>query len=148
MAGISTAIALGTAAAGVMAAAPGLRWLWRAAQGGTPAPTFRGALKAARQRQDIEPLLAVLGGLSGEEQATRINQAVRHLWDGWERETATRLVREAAAICDAKIVHYWIQRVLEVEPELAALHFGPAFLEEQFRPDLARGCGAGGCGCG
>src|SRR5690606_21977740 len=102
------------------------------------------ALDRAHRTGDIVPLVAVIAA-TNTDQATLWHQSINSLWQSYARETAARLIVEAASRTDAPIVQYWVSRVLEVEPEIAEDHFPPEFLAELFRPEVAKSCGP--CGC-
>ncbi len=84
---------------------------------------------------------------SDADPATSWDQAIARLWEAYHRETAARLVVEGARRSQAPVLQYWIQRFLEVEPEIAEEHFTPEFLDRYYRPEVAAKCGRG-CGCG
>ena len=96
---------------------------------------------------NLDLLLRHIETSNPHDTASTWNQAIDILWQNYHRDTAGRLVVEAAKRTDAPIVQYWIQRFREVEPEIAARHFSPEFLAEYFRPDVAAKCGRS-CGCG
>jgi hypothetical protein len=96
---------------------------------------------------DLDSLIEHIEASPSGEHPTKWDQAIKALWQSYNRETAARLVIESAKRCDAPIIQYWIRQVLEVEPELAARHFSEEFLAQHFRPDVAARCGKS-CGCG
>lgn len=84
---------------------------------------------------------------SGPDTANAWDQAITTLWQSYHRETAARLVVEAAKRSDAPVVQYWIKRFQEVEPEIASEQFSDEFLAAYYQPQVAAKCGRG-CGCG
>lgn len=107
-------------------------------------------LEIARKEGDFSPLIEVIERGNLEQQATLWNQVFDRLWKAYDREIVAQLVVEAAMRCDADILQYWIQKVLEIEPEIAQDVFSPAFLIGFFKPDVAAkqgkcGCGGGSC---
>lgn len=96
---------------------------------------------------DLQLLIEKIESNTDGDEGTAWDQAIGALWEAFHRETATRLVVEAATRSDAPILQYWIKRVLEVEPELAEAHFSQEFLARHFRPEVAAKCGRS-CGCG
>lgn len=131
-------IAIGTAAVGF-----GIQRTSRAKK--TP-KTLNEAIAFAKKTGDIAPLEEVLSNTAAAQQVTAMNTAVTRLWEDWERETAIRLIREVAqAVPDELIVQFWLRKAMEVEPELAGMHFSETFLLAYYKPDVARRCGSGGC---
>ncbi len=73
---------------------------------------------------------------------TNFDQAVRGLWDIYERRLAARLVHGAAdLVAGATITQYWIRQIMEVEPEVSKEVFDDPFLERLYRPEVAARCG-------
>lgn len=128
-------VALGTVVVGFVAA-------------GARGDQIKRAMKVARRTGEVADLVAAIEATPGKDRATRWDQAISDLWQGYHREAAAKLVVEAVQRSDADIIHYWIQRVLEVEPEVAADVFTREFIADYFRPQVAARCGKAGCGCG
>lgn len=111
-------------------------------------PTLQRAIEITMKSGDIDPIGEAVSALPAGQQINGINHALTRLWDGWERETAIRMIREVAEhIPDELILQFWLRKSMEVEPELAEHYFSEAFLLAYFKPDIARTCGSGGC-CG
>jgi hypothetical protein len=104
-------------------------------------------LDRAHRTGELAGLVAVIAASPVHQQPTLWDQAIGSLWNEYARETATRLVMEAAARSDAAIVQFWINKVMEVEPEIAFTFFTEDFLASYFRPEIAAQCGRRGC-CG
>ncbi|TXD43754.1 hypothetical protein FRC96_01125 [Lujinxingia vulgaris] len=104
-------------------------------------------LAHAMRTGELAGVLAAVESASPAEQPTLWDHAIGELWKAYQRETATRLITEAAARSDADIVQYWVRQAMEVEPEIAAQYFSPEFLEAFFKPEVAARCGRKGC-CG
>ncbi len=104
----------------------------------------RGLVKA-RATGEVGGLVAAIEASPVASRATLWDQAIGALWADYAREAATNLIMAGAQRSDADILQYWIQRVMEVEPEIAEAYFSEDFLAEHFRPQVAAGCGR--CGC-
>ena len=117
-------------------------WMWIAA--GTV--TF-GFVVAARFRPMTQKQALAQWQRTGDL-APAWDQAIKALWQGYEREAAARLTVEAAQRCDAKIIQYWMKQIMEIEPGIASRVFTQAFLDAHFNPEVAASCGrCGSCGC-
>ena len=103
------------------------------------------SLVKARATGEVGGLVAAIEASPEASRATLWDQAIGALWADYAREAATHLIMAGAQRSEADILQYWIQRVMEVEPELAHEHFSEDFLAEYFRPQVAAGCGR--CGC-
>lgn len=101
----------------------------------------------AAETGELHLLVEAIEQIPEGERPTHWDQAIGRLWQEYARDTATRLVKAAAERSEADIIQYWIQRVHEVEPELAEEHFDEEFMERYFRPEVARQCGRSSC-CG
>ncbi len=105
-------------------------------------PSLQREIARAVSTEDLSKLVAFLGTKSGEAQATAFNTAVRSLWDRYERELATDLIKQlAGVIATASIGQYWMKQVQEVEPEIAQSRLGADFLEQFYNPEVAARCG-------
>lgn len=119
---------------------------WKLRQNKTP--TLQKAIEISMKTGDIDPIGEAVSALPAGQQINGINTAITRLWEGWERETAIRMIHEVAEhIPDELILQTWLRKAMEVEPELAQHYFSEAFLLAYFKPDVARTCGTGGC-CG
>lgn len=131
-------LALGTAAVGF--------GIQRSVRAQKAPKTLNQAIAFAKKTGDIAPLEAVISDTAAGQQVNAMNSAITRLWEGWERETSIRLMREVAQVVpDELIVQFWLRKALEVEPELATKHFSDTFLLAYYKPDVARRCGSGGC---
>lgn len=104
-----------------------------------------GLLRQVRKTGDLRPLAVALTTAPEAKRADTIDQTFTRLWNGYERDTAAKLLVEIAPQSDAMIVQYWMRQVLEIEPEIAAEVFSMEFVEEHFNPEVASKCGR--CGC-
>lgn len=96
----------------------------------------------AMSTKELGRVVELIDGRPHETQATAYNTAVRSMWDAYERELATRLIREMAHhIPKASIAQYWIKQALEVEPEIAQETLDEDFLREFYSPEVAARCG-------
>lgn len=106
---------------------------------------YKKAMEIARKTGNIDPLIEAL--IADDDKAgTKWNTAISTLWQAYAREAAAMVVVAGVKHCDAKILHYWVQQVMEIEPEIAREQFDMAFLQEHFDPSKASQCGR--CGCG
>jgi hypothetical protein len=72
-------------------------------------------------------------------------KAIELLWGRWERGLAAKLVRELVVrFPEEKLGQFWLQKVIEVEPELAEEELGKEFLTTRYKPEVAAACGAVG----
>lgn len=109
-------------------------------------PTMNKAVAVAMKTGSIDPIGEAVSALPAGQQVNAINSAITRLWEGWERETAIRMIREVTEhIPEELIVQFWLRRAMEVEPDLAAQYFSDTFLLAYYKPDVARRCGTGGC---
>lgn len=130
--------AIGTAAVGF-----GIRQKFARAQ---KPPTLNKAIAIAMKTGDIDPIGEAVSSMSAGQQVNAINSAITRLWEGWERETAIKMVREVTEhIPDELIVQFWLRKTMEVEPDLAATYYSDTFLLAYYKPEVARRCGSGGC---
>jgi len=118
--------------------------VWKARQ--NKPPTLARAIEITMKSGDINPIGEAVSALPAGQQINAINTALTRLWEGWERETAIRMICEVAEhIPDELILQTWMRKAIEVEPELARNYFSEAFVLAYFKPDVARTCGTGGC---
>lgn len=86
---------------------------------------------------------------SATVQATKFNTAIKPIWDAYERETASSLVKEMLIRCgDEPIAQHWLMTVTQVEPEIARKQFTEEFIKEHYKPEIAAKCAGGCCGGG
>ncbi len=102
------------------------------------------AIGETKQSGNIAPIISAIGDNAGN--TTVWDMAINSLWQAHAREAAADLIVVSIEKNDADVLHFWAQKVIEVEPEIAREHFSETFLNEKFRPESASGCGK--CGCG
>ncbi|PJB37426.1 MAG: hypothetical protein CO108_21210, partial [Deltaproteobacteria bacterium CG_4_9_14_3_um_filter_63_12] len=91
---------------------------------------------------DLAPLVQHLSKFRGDTCPTAFNQAVKQMWDQYERPLAVDLIKRCANfVSTSSIGQYWIRQVLEVEPELADEAFDSDFLATYYNPEVAKQCG-------
>lgn len=72
-------------------------------------------------------------------------QSIEQLWNRWHRDLAAELVRDFVLMFpEEKLGQYWLQQILEIEPEIAEKLLYQEFLEVYYKPTIAAGCGAVG----
>lgn len=135
-----TLAAMGTAAVGFGVG----QHMWRAHQ--QKAPTLNRAIDIAMKTGDIDPVGEAVSAMPAGQQVNAINHSITRLWEGWERETAIRMIHEVTPhIPDELITQFWLRRSMEVEPEIAEHYYSEAFLLAYYKPEVASRCGTGGC---
>ncbi len=94
---------------------------------------------------DVAALVTHIETLAPDAQPTAYNSALLRIWGAYERRGAARLIREMGArVGEASIAQYWIQRTLEVEPEIAREVFDDEWLRSFYDPAVAQKCGSFG----
>jgi len=108
-------------------------------------PSVVGLVRQAVKAGDLEPLVAALARKRPAAQPTAFNQAIRMLWDMYERQLALELVKELAARHgDARIAQYWLKEALSTEPAISSRVFSREFVTEHYQPEVAAQCGPAG----
>jgi hypothetical protein len=103
------------------------------------------AIVHARKEHDVKPFIAAVDEDSTADVPTIYNSAIKSLWDSYDRETATDLIKALLERNDtAPISQFWIKTLLEVEPEIARKQLGEVFIQEHYNEGIAAQCG--GCG--
>ncbi len=108
-------------------------------------PSLPDLVDKAIKEEDISPLMVAIASLPMKKRPSFFQQAIEMLWNGWHRVLAAELIREFVTMHpDDRLGHYWIQKVLEVEPEAAEEVLDDDFIENFYRQDLAATCGPAG----
>jgi hypothetical protein len=111
--------------------------IWR-----SMSPSLAGVIAAARETQDVAPVVGAVDALREAARPAAYNHAIRRLWDAYDRALAVDLVRELARKHpSALITQYWLDQVQKVEPELARAALDAEFLRLYYRPEVAARCG-------
>jgi len=78
------------------------------------------------------------------------DQVLKRLWNGYHREQAAEIAKDfATRHRAAPVSQYWLRKVMEDEPAIAASVFDEAFLARWYDPGVAATCGkCGSCSCG
>lgn len=118
--------------------------LWRLA---SQAKQLEAALNSMRQGGSPSPVLAVVSQAPDDKRPDLLNQAISGLWQSYDRRKAALLVKEAVQVSNATVLQYWMNQVLEVEPDIAEDVFDQAFIDQHYNPEVAERCGPSGC-CG
>lgn len=102
---------------------------------------------AAVASGDLSPLRAALARSAGP---TDYDQVLKRLWNGYHRAEAAELAKDfASRHRGAAVSQYWLRKVMEDEPGIAAKAFDDAFLAQWYDPQVAASCGkCGSCSCG
>lgn len=103
------------------------------------------ALAETKKTGDPMPVVEAITAVDEERRPTKWDYAINRLWQAYARETAAAVIVAAAERSEATILQYWIQQVLQVEPEIAETTFSEEFLETHYRPEVAARCGKSGC---
>jgi hypothetical protein len=112
-------------------------------------PSLASRVDRALAPGGMEELLAHLRQIKPTQQPTAYHTAIRSLWERYERGAATALIIDFVSHhAQIKIAQYWLDQLQRVEPELAAKHLDPSFLEKHRRDDLIASCGKAGCSGG
>ncbi len=105
-------------------------------------PSVIRLVQQAKQEGDPRPLLEVAKDLSPARRSYFFQQAIDILWRSYERELATKVLREFVTLHpNEKICQYWLQQALELEGRTARKVLGSEFLDNYYRPDVAATCG-------
>lgn len=108
-------------------------------------PGAGAAISRSRRSGDPADAIAAIRGLRASAQPDAYNQAIRQLWDAYERELAAKLIVALGADHpDENIAQYWLDQLQRVEPEIAAETLERDFLEQTYKPEVAARCGSFG----
>ena len=103
------------------------------------------AIDNAIKNKNINDLLAIIKKKAQTLQPTAYNHAIRGLWDAYERDLATQIMKDLAIDHkEENITQYWLKQVMTVEPEIANLHLGTEFMNSYYIPEVADKCGSFG----
>lgn len=106
------------------------------------------AFKVVRSSHDPAPLIKAIDDDKTSDIPTEYNSYIKTLWDAYDRETATALIKALLERNDsAPISQFWLKTLLDVEPELARKQLGEAFINAHYKEGIAAKCGSG-CGGG
>jgi hypothetical protein len=97
------------------------------------------------RRGDMRPAVNALHRLPAASRPTAYHRVIGRLWDGYHRAEAVHLAKDfALSHPDAPTAHFWLQKFLQLEPEIAGEHLDEAFLGAHFDPAVAACCGSYG----
>jgi len=114
-----------------------LMLFWKLALGGLDK-----AADAAIEAGDVGEVVSTIARRPVETRPTAFNHVIRRLWDAYERNLATVLVRELAEQHhETQIAQYWLKQVLTAEPAIARQVMSKEFVETYFQPEVAAKCG-------
>ena len=106
------------------------------------------ALKLARETKNAQPVIDEIDKDPKADIESLYNGAIKKLWDSYDREIATDLVKAFLERKDnVHIAQYWLQTVLSVEPEIARERLGADFIKQHSHEECmspSSGCG-GNC---
>jgi hypothetical protein len=95
--------------------------------------------------KNIAAVVEAIGKQRVDAQPTLYNHAIRRLWDTYERELATELIKEFAKQHHTEnIAQYWLKQVAQAEPNLATTILTKPFFDSYFLPEVANRCGPAG----
>ncbi len=99
------------------------------------------AAKAA-ESGTVDDLVTAAGTLPYKRRSMFFQAAIAWLWANWQRPLAAELsVHFAKQHGAEKITQFWVRQVMEVEPLTAQKTFDKKFLEQYYRPEVAKQCG-------
>ena len=103
------------------------------------------AVKECRKTHDVKPVIAAIDEDSTVDVPTVYNSAIKSLWEAYDRETATDLIKALLERNDqAPISQFWLKTVMDVEPDIARKKLGNDFIQAHYNEGIAAKCG--GCG--
>lgn len=102
---------------------------------------------AAVESGDLAPLRTALARSAAP---TDYDQVLKRLWNGYHRVEAAEVAKDfASRHKGAAVSQYWLRKVMEDEPGIAAKAFDDSFLAQWYDPGVAASCGkCGSCSCG
>ena len=96
----------------------------------------------AAESGSLEALLKAATTLPYKRRSMFFQAAISWLWNNWQRPLAAELsVHFAQQHGAEKITQFWVRQVMEVEPLTAQKTFDKRFLEQYYRPEVAKQCG-------
>lgn len=120
-----------------IAASVGLLLFWRMAS-----PAINRSVARAIRDKSVAGVVEAIDKRSATAQPTLYNHAIRRLWDAYERELATELVRELTQRHhETSIAQYWLKQVAQAEPNLATTILTKPFFDSYYLPEIAAKCG-------
>lgn len=103
--------------------------------------TLNKAVKETLKTKDISHVLKVIDTYPEDQQPTQFNVAIKPIWDAYERELASKLVKELLKRKSCTpIAQHWLEQVAAIEPEIARKEFSEAFIKEHYNADVAASC--------
>ena len=111
--------------------------LWRALS-----TSLDKTIARAVEEEKIDAIVEAIRKHRADAQPTLYNHAIRRLWDTYERELATELVKEFAKNHHTEsIAQYWLKQVAQAEPSLATSILTKPFFDSYYLPEVANRCG-------
>jgi hypothetical protein len=96
----------------------------------------------AAESGSVEELVKAAATLPYKRRSMFFQAAIAWLWNNWQRPLAAELsVHFAKQHGAEKITQFWVRQVMEVEPLTAQKTFDKRFLEQYYRPEVAKQCG-------
>lgn len=96
----------------------------------------------AAESGSVDGLVEAAGTLPYKRRSRFFQAAISWLWNNWQRPLAAQLsVHFAKQHGAEKITQFWVRQVMEVEPLTAQKTFDKRFLEQYYRPEVAKQCG-------
>jgi hypothetical protein len=115
-------------------------WLYR-----LKVPSLDSLVDQAIRQNDLSFVVKAIEARRETAQPAAYNQAIRRMWDGYQRKQAVDLVKELAKnFPSVPISQYWIRQVLTVESVMAKEGLSKQFLDTYYQPEVAARCGSVG----
>ncbi len=109
------------------------------------APSIDKIVDGAVADKNIAAVVEAIGKHPAAARPTLYNHAIRRLWDAYERELATELIKTFAANHHTEnIAQYWLKQVAQAEPTLATTILTKPFFDSYYLPEVANRCGPAG----
>ncbi|OGR07706.1 MAG: hypothetical protein A2341_06700 [Deltaproteobacteria bacterium RIFOXYB12_FULL_58_9] len=105
-------------------------------------PSLDTTIDSAVREKDVGLIVAAIDKQRTAAHVNLFNQAIRRLWDAYERSMATLLVRELASRHrNENIAQYWLKQVATAEPVLLQEVLTKSFFDAHYLPEVAAQCG-------
>ena len=107
--------------------------------------SLNNARKLSVSSKSTAPALDWIHQCPPKKQATQYHHAITFLWKHYERPLAAALIQSfLEEHPSTPVAHFWVQKLLSVEPAIGQRMLSSEFLEQRFKPELAACCGPTG----